>query len=381
MNFELTDEQKMIKDTVKEFADKEIKPRAKAIDEEGEFPWDIIEKLSGMGLMGMTVPTEYGGSGVDRISYMLALEEVGRACGSTGLTMEAHNSLGIGHLYAQGTEEQRKKYIPDMAAGKVIGAWALTEPSAGSDAGATKTTAVLEGDEWVLNGSKIFITSADVAGVTTVMARTDEGKGPKGISAFIVEKDTPGVTIGKKEDKLGLRGSTTTEIFYEDCRIPKENLLGERGMGFIGAMKTLEGGRAAIGALAVGIAQAALDECLVYAEQRVQFGKPIGSFQAIQWMIADMATEIEAARLLVHKAAWLEDNDKAFGKEAAMAKLFAATRGIQVCLNAIQVHGGYGYTKEYPVERFLRDMKLMEIGEGTNEVQRMVIARYLMDLR
>ncbi|KAA0008044.1 MAG: acyl-CoA dehydrogenase [Thermoplasmata archaeon] len=377
MNFELTPEQKAIQKTVREFCEKEIKPIAAKIDDEEEFPWDLYKKMGKLGLMGMTVPKEYGGAGIDRLSYMLALEEISKASGSVGITVEAHNSLGIGHIYEKGTEEQRRKYLPRLTSGEAIAAWALTEPNAGSDAASIQTTAVLEGDEWVLNGTKHFITSGDIAEVVTVMAKTDKEKGAKGISAFIVEKGTPGFEVGVLEDKLGLRGSRTAELILEDCRVPKENLLGEKNMGFIGAMNILDRGRTAIGAMAVGIAQAALEESIEYSKQRQQFGRPISKFQAVQWMIVDMATEIEAARLLVHRAAFLEDHDMPFTKEAAMAKLFASEMAMRATRKAIQVHGGYGYTKEYPLERFFRDVKLCEIGEGTSEVQRLVIARRL----
>ncbi|MCD6468091.1 MAG: acyl-CoA dehydrogenase [Thermoplasmata archaeon] len=377
MNFELTPEQKAIQKTVREFCEKEIKPIAAKIDDEEEFPWDLYKKMGKLGLMGMTVPKEYGGAGIDRLSYMLALEEISKASGSVGITVEAHNSLGIGHIYEKGTEEQRRKYLPRLTSGEAIAAWALTEPNAGSDAASIQTTAVLEGDEWVLNGTKHFITSGDIAEVVTVMAKTDKEKGAKGISAFIVEKGTPGFEVGVLEDKLGLRGSRTAELILEDCRVPKENLLGEKNMGFIGAMNILDRGRTAIGAMAVGIAQAALEESIEYSKQRQQFGRPISKFQAVQWMIVDMATEIEAARLLVHRAAFLEDHDIPFTKEAAMAKLFASEMAMRATRKAIQVHGGYGYTKEYPLERFFRDVKLCEIGEGTSEVQRLVIARRL----
>lgn len=377
MDFGLTPEQEMIRRMVREFAEKDIKPISAEIDRDGRFPWETIKKAGKLGLMGMTVPKEYGGSGIDRISYMIALEEIARVCGSHGLTMEAHNSLGIGHIYHQGTEEQRRKYLPRLCSGEAIAAWALTEPGAGSDAASIQTTAVLDGDEWVINGTKHFITSGHIAEVIVVMAKTDKTKGAKGISAFIVEKDTPGLKYGVEEDKLGLRGTVTSELIFEDCRIPKENLLGKVGEGFIGAMTILDRGRTAVGALAVGIAQGALDEALEYAKQREQFGRPIGRFQAIQWMLADMATEIDAARLLVYRAAWMEEQGIRFSKEASMAKLFASEMAMRATRKAIQIFGGYGYTKEYPVERFYRDVKLMEIGEGTSEVQRMIIARHL----
>jgi alkylation response protein AidB-like acyl-CoA dehydrogenase len=377
LDFNLTDNQKLFKKTIKEFCEKNIKPLAEKIDKEEYFPKELYKKMGQMGLMGMTVPQKYGGAGIDRISYMIALEEISRVCGSTGITVEAHNSLGVGHIYEKGTEEQRKKYLPKLCSGEEIAAWALTEPNAGSDASATQTTAELDGDEWVLNGTKQFITSGDIAWITTVMAKTDKDKGAKGISAFIVERDTPGFKVGQLEDKLGLRGSHTAELIFEDCRIPKENLLDEKGMGFIGAMNILDRGRTAIGAMSVGIARGALEEALDYAKQRQQFGKPIGKNQAIQWMIADMATEIDAARLLVFRAADMEDKNEKFTKEAAMAKLFASEIAMRATVKGIQIFGGYGYTREYPIERYYRDIKLCTIGEGTSEVQRMVIARQL----
>jgi len=377
LDFSLTDEQKLFQKTIREFCEKEIKPISEKIDKEDYFPEDLYKKMGRMGLMGMTVPQKYGGAGIDRISYMIALEEIARVCGSTGLNVEAHNSLGVGHIYEKGNESQREKYLRKLTNGEAIAAWALTEPNAGSDASATQTTAVLEGDEWVINGTKQFITSGDIAWVTTVMAKTDKDKGAKGISAFIVEKNTPGFKIGQLEDKLGLRGSHTAEIILENCRIPKENLLGEKNMGFIGAMNILDRGRTAIGAMSVGIARAALEDSIEYANQREQFGKPIAKFQAIKWKIADMATEIDAARLLVYRAAYLEDKEKRFTKEASMAKLFASKIAMNATREAIQIFGGYGYTKDYPIERYFRDIKLCEIGEGTSEVQHMVISKQL----
>jgi alkylation response protein AidB-like acyl-CoA dehydrogenase len=377
LDFSLTDEQKFFQETVREFCDKEIKPIASKIDKEEYFPKDLYKKMGKIGLMGMTVPQKYGGAGIDRISYMIALEEISRLCGSTGLNVEAHNSLGLGHIYEKGTEDQRKKYLPILTKGEEFAAWALTEPNAGSDASATHTTAVLKGNEWVINGTKQFITSGDIAKVTTVMAMTDKSKGARGISAFIVEKDTPGFNVGQIEDKVGLRGSHTAELIFDNCRIPKENLLGEMGMGFIGAMNILDRGRTAVGAMSVGIARGAFEDALEYAKKRQQFGKPIGKNQAIQWMLADMATEIDAARLLVYRAAYLEDQDVRFTKEASMAKLFASEIGMRIAIKAIQVYGGNGYMREYPLERYYRDIKLCSIGEGTSEVQRMVIARQL----
>jgi alkylation response protein AidB-like acyl-CoA dehydrogenase len=377
LDFTLTSEQKLFQKTIHEFCEKEIKPLAKKIDQEEYFSWELYKKMGKMGFMGMTVPKKYGGSGIDRVSYMIALEEISRVCGSTGITVEAHNSLGVGHIFEKGTEAQRKKYLPNLLNGKAIAAWALTEPNAGSDAASLQTTAVLDGDEWVLNGTKQFITSGDIAEVVTVMAKTDKTKGAKGISAFLVEKDTPGFKAGQLEDKLGLRGSRTAELILEDCRVPKENLLGEKDMGFVGAMNILDRGRTAIGAMSVGIARGALEESIEYAKQRQQFGNPIGKFQAIQWMIADMATEIDAARLLVYRAAYLEDKNVPFSIEASMAKLFGSEIAMRATRNAIQIHGGYGYMRDRPLERFYRDVKLCQIGEGTSEVQRMIIAKRL----
>jgi len=377
MDFDHTSEQKMIRSMVREFAEKEIRPVASKIDKEEMFPREILRKMGKLGLMGMTVPQEYGGSKIDVVCYMIALEEIGRVCGSTGLTVEAHNSLGVGHIYERGNEEQRRKYLPRLLNGEGIASWALTEPNAGSDAASLQTTAEPDGDEYVINGTKQFITSGSVADIITVMAKTDRTKGARGISAFIVEKGTPGLSYGEDEDKMGLRGSITSQLVLEDCRVPKENMIDEPGMGFIGAMQILDRGRTAIGALAVGLAQGALDECLEYSRQREQFGRPISKFQAIQWKIVDMATEVEAARLLVHRAAFLEDKGLPFGKEAAMAKLFASEAAVKAAVEAVQIHGGYGYTKEYTVERYFREVKLYTIGEGTSEVQRMVIAKHL----
>ena len=377
LDFTLTSEQKLFQKTIHEFCEKEIKPLAKKIDQDEYFSWELYKKMGKMGFMGMTVPKKYGGSGIDRVSYMISLEEISRVCGSTGITVEAHNSLGVGHIFEKGTEAQRKKYLPNLLNGKALAAWALTEPNAGSDAASLQTTAVLDGDEWVLNGTKQFITSGDIAEVVTVMAKTDKTKGAKGISAFIVEKDTPGFKAGQLEDKLGLRGSRTAELIFEDCRVPKENLLGEKDMGFVGAMNILDRGRTAIGAMSVGIARGALEESIEYAKQRQQFGNPIGKFQAIQWMIADMATEIDAARLLVYRAAYLEDKNVPFSIEASMAKLFGSEIAMRATRNAMQIHGGYGYMRDRPLERFYRDVKLCQIGEGTSEVQRMIIAKRL----
>lgn len=377
MDFGLTDEQRMVREMVRDLAEREIRPLAAELDEKKEFPWSIIWKMGELGLFGLPFPEECGGSGAGAISYALALEEIGAACASTGLTYEAAVSLGATPLYLFGTEAQKRHWLTPAARGEILIAFGLTEPNAGSDAGGTQTRAVLEGDHWVINGSKIFITNASVASALIVTAVTDPEKGTRGISTIIIPKGTSGLTIGKKFDKLGLRASDTAQVFLEDCRVPEENLLGKRGEGFKQFLQVLDGGRVAIGALAVGIARASLDASLRYAGERVQFGQPINRFQAIQFKLADMATRIEQARLLVHKAAWLKEKGLPYTKEASMAKLAASETAVWAALEAIQIHGGYGYIKEYPVERYLRDAKLMEIGEGTSEVQRLVIARQL----
>ncbi|MFC4768630.1 acyl-CoA dehydrogenase [Effusibacillus consociatus] len=378
MNFDLTKEQQMIRDMVKDFADNEIAPKAAEIDRTAQFPIDTFKKMGELGLLGIPFPEEYGGVGGDTISYALAVEEVGRACGSTGLSYAAAVSLGASPIYYFGTEEQKQNYLVPLASGAALGAFGLTEPNAGSDAGGTQTKAVLEGNEYVINGSKCFITNATYAKtviVTAVTGKTARGKNI--VSALIVPTDTPGFRVSKEYEKMGLRGSNTAELILEDVRVPKENLLGDPQKGFKQFLYTLDGGRISIGALSVGIAQAAFDSALQYAKERVQFGQSISKFQAIQFKLADMAMHIELARNLVLKAAWLKDHNRPFTKEAAMAKLFASEICMRTCDQAIQIHGGYGYMKEYPVERYLRDAKLMEIGEGTSEIQRMVIARQL----
>jgi alkylation response protein AidB-like acyl-CoA dehydrogenase len=377
MNFDLTQEQLMIKNMVRDFAEAEIAPRAEHVDRTGEFPYDTFMKMGELGMLGLPIPEEYGGAGADTISYALAVEEVGRACGSHGLSYAAAVSLGCSPFYYFGTEEQKQKWLVPLAQGKMLGAFGLTEPNAGSDASGTQTTAVLDGDEWVLNGTKCFITNASYAGVCIVTAVTDRSKGSKGISAFIVPTDAPGFSTSTPYEKLGLRGSNTAEIVLDNVRIPKENLLGKENEGFKQFMITLDGGRISIGALSVGIAQAAYEAALKYAKERVQFGQSISKFQMIQQKLADMATHIELARMMVLKAAWLKDQGRPFTKESAMAKLFASEICMRACDQAIQIHGGYGYMKEYPVERYFRDAKLMEIGEGTSEIQRIVIARQI----
>ena len=363
---------------IREFAEKEIEPKARELDEKGQFPFDTVKKLGQMGIMGMVAPKEYGGSGYDTLSYSIAVEEVSRVCGSTGITVAAHNSLGVYPIYLFGSEEQKKKYIPDLASGRKLGSFGLTEPDAGSDAAGTKTTAVLDGDSWVMNGSKCFITNASVGETFVITAVTDKSKGYKGISSFVLEKGTKGFSIGKKENKMGLRGSDTATLIFEDVRIPKENLLGQPGEGFKQFMITLDGGRISIGAMALGIAQGAFDKALGWAKQREQFGKPITDFQAIQWKLSDMATQLEAARHLIYHASELKDKGEKFIMESAMAKLYASEVARFVTYQAIQIFGGYGYMSEYPVERYMRDVKLCEIGEGTSEIQRIVIARELL---
>ncbi len=378
MNFELTKEQQMIRDMVRDFAEKEIAPNARHVDQTEEFPIDTFKKMGELGFLGIPFPEKYGGVGGDTISYAIAVEEVGRACGSTGLSYAAAVSLGASPIYYFGTEEQKQKYLVPLASGETLAAFGLTEPNAGSDAGGTRTKAVLDGDEYVINGEKCFITNAEFARTITVTAVT--GKDERGkniISAIIVPTNTPGLTINSNYEKLGVRGSNTCEIVLEDVRVPKENLLGDPNTGFKQFLYTLDGGRISIASLSVGIAQAALEKALNYAKERTQFGQNISKFQAIQFKLADMAMEIELARNMVQKAAWLKDNGKPFTKESAYAKLFASEAGFRACNQAIQIHGGYGYMREYDVERYLRDIKLMEIGEGTSEIQRLVIARQL----
>lgn len=378
MNFELTKEQLMIKKMVKDFADEVIQPRAIEIDEEAAFPVDIFEQMGKLGLLGIPFPEEIGGSGGDTLSYALAVEEIGRVCGSTGLSYAAAVSLGASPIYYFGTEEQKDTFLKPLARGEALGSFGLTEPNAGSDAGGTKTSAVIDGDDYIINGEKCFITNASFAKTLIVTAVT--GKNEKGrniISAIIVPTDTKGVSITSEYKKMGVRGSDTAEIVLTDVRVPRTNLLGDPNKGFNQFLYTLDGGRISIAALGVGIAQGALDKALSYAKERKQFGKPISKFQAIQFKLADMAMEIELARNMVHKAAWLKDNEKPFSKEAAYAKLYATETAFRAANQAIQIHGGYGYMREYEVERYLRDAKLLEIGEGTSEVQRLVIARQL----
>jgi alkylation response protein AidB-like acyl-CoA dehydrogenase len=378
MDFELNEEQRMIQEMARNFAEKEVAPLAAELDETHRFPTELARKMGELGLMGVAVPEEYGGAGMDYVCYAVALEEISVACANTGVVMSANNSLACGPVLANGTHEQKEKFLAPMAAGEKIGCFGLTEPSAGSDAGNQKTTAVLEGDQWVLNGNKVFITNATDADIAVVFAMTDKEKKHRGISAFIVERGTPGFSIGKVEKKLGLNASGTAELVFEDCRIPKDQLLGELGAGFKIALQTLDGGRIGIAAQAVGIARAAMEQSAKYALEREQFGQPIARFQAIQWMLADMATEIDAARLLTLRAAYLQSTKQKYSQEAAMAKLFASETAMKTATKAVQIHGGYGYSKEYPVERFFRDAKITEIYEGTSEIQRLVIATNLL---
>ncbi|MGO9163846.1 MAG: acyl-CoA dehydrogenase [Streptosporangiaceae bacterium] len=375
MNFELTDEQELVRNMVREFAQAEVAPIAAEIDREHRFPEELLPKLAGQGLMGIPYPEEVGGGGADFLSYMIALEELGRVCASTVVIVTAHTTLATWPIWKFGSPAQKDKFLFDMAAGRRLGAFALTEPAAGTDAAAGTCTAVRDGDEYVLNGSKIFISNAPYAEIYIVFAKTNPDIGTKGISAFIVERDTPGFSVGEREHKLGIRASSTPPLYFSNVRVPAGQLLGKEGEGFKIAMQTLDGGRIGIAAQALGIAQGALDAAVAYAKERVQFGKPIGNLQAIQWMIADMATEVDAARLLVYRAAWNEDHGLPYSTEGAMAKLFASETASRVAGKAIQVHGGYGYTESYPVERSYRDAKITEIYEGTSEVQRMVIAR------
>jgi len=378
MNFELTKEQEMTRKMVRDFAEEVIHPRAVDIDTKAEFPEDIFKEMGKLGLLGIPFPEEYGGSGGDTVTYALAVEEIGRVCGSTGLSYAAAVSLGASPIYYFGTEEQKQEFLTPLAKGEALASFGLTEPNAGSDAGGTKTRAELKGDHYIINGEKCWITNAEYARsitVTAVSGKREDGKNI--ISAFIIPKDTPGMKISSPYEKMGVRGSNTSEIILEDVKVPKENLLGDPEKGFKQFLYTLDGGRISIAALAVGIAQASLDRALAYAKERKQFGQPISSFQAIQFKLADMAMEVELARNMVLKSAWLKDQGKNFTKESAYAKLFASETAFRSSNQAIQIHGGYGYMREYEVERYLRDAKLLEIGEGTSEIQRLVIARQL----
>ena len=379
MDFQFTDEQQQLRRSIREFAEGEIAPHVMEWDEASHFPIEIMPKLAEMGLLGVIFPEQYGGAGLGYIEYVIAIEELSRVDGSVGIIVAAHNSLCSNHIFKFGTEVQKQKYLVPLAQGKKIGAWSLTEPEAGSDAGGTRTTAKRDGNHWLINGAKTFTTNGHYADICVAMAVTDKSKNSHGISAFIVEKGTAGFQPGKKENKLGLRASDTSEMILSDCRVPQENLLGAEGEGFIGSLKILDGGRISIAALGLGMARGALDAAIKYAKQRKQFGQPISEFQAIQFKLADMATQVEAARLLVYQAAWLADQNNArFTCESSMAKLFASEVAVQVANECVQIHGGYGFIKDYPAEKFYRDVKLCTIGEGTSEIQKLVIARQLL---
>ena len=378
MDFSLSKQQNLFLQMIREFAEKEVKPLAAEVDESERFPIETVEKMAKLGIMGIPFPTEYGGAGGDNQLYTMAVEELSRVCATTGVIVSAHTSLCCAPIMENGTPEQKAKYLPKLCSGEWIGAFGLTEPNAGTDASAQQTMAVKEGDHYVLNGNKIFITNAAHAHVYIIMAMTDKSKGTRGISAFIVERDFPGFSTGKKEKKMGIRGSATCELIMENCIVPAENLLGQEGKGFSIAMKTLDGGRIGIASQALGIAQGAMDETVKYVKERKQFGKAIGQFQNTQFQLADLQTRIEAARLLVRKAAYKKDMKLPYSADAAMAKLFAAETAMDMTTKAVQFHGGYGYTREYPVERMMRDAKITEIYEGTSEVQRMVIASNLL---
>jgi alkylation response protein AidB-like acyl-CoA dehydrogenase len=379
LELELTAEQKQLRDMVREFAKNEIAPHSREWDQNATFPSALIGKLAELGMMGMIFPEKYGGAGFGYIEYATAIQELARVDGAVALTVAAHTSLCTNHIFKCGTEEQRKKYVPALASGKKLGCWSLTEPEAGSDAAGTRTRAERREDRWILNGAKTFTTNGSHADVCVAMAVTKPALGHHGISAFIIEKGTPGFRAGKTEHKMGMCASNTAEVIFEDCRIPGENLLGEEGQGFVDSLRVLDGGRISIAALAVGIAQGAFDAALRYSRQRRQFGKPIAEFQGIQWKLADMATEIEAACLLTMQACRLKNQGRPVTKEASMAKLFAGETAVRVVGEALQIHGGYGFLKDYPIEKFYRDVKLCTIGEGTSEIQRLIIARHLLE--
>jgi alkylation response protein AidB-like acyl-CoA dehydrogenase len=377
MNLELTEDQRQLIAAVRDFCAREIIPVAKKWDDEERFPHELMPKLAELNLLGMTAPEEYGGAGMSLLEYSAIIEEIARADGSVCLTVASHNSLCTGHILLAGTPEQKKRWVPALAKGEVLGAWGLTEPGSGSDAAAARTSAVRRGDGWAITGSKTFITQGTVASTYVILASTSPEKKQRGLSAFVVEKGTPGFRAGKKIEKMGLRASDTAELVLEDVVVPDDHRLGPIDSGFTDTLRILEKGRIGIASMAVGLARGALEEATRYAKERVQFGVPLASHQAIQLYLADMATQVDAARLLVRRAAWMQDQGQRTPRESSIAKLYAATMAMRVCDTAIQIHGGYGYTREFPVERYLRDVKLCEIGEGTNEVQRMLIARHL----
>ena len=378
MDFSLTKEQVLFQQMIKDFAEREVKPLAAEVDEQERFPIETVEKMAKIGIMGIPIPKQYGGAGGNNVMYSMAVEELSAVCATTGVIVSAHTSLCAAPIMESGTEAQKQKYLPKLASGEWIGAFGLTEPNAGTDAAGQQTTAVEDGDNYIINGSKIFITNAEYAHVYVIFAMTDKSKGTRGISAFIIEKGTPGFSIGKKEKKMGIRGSATCELIFENCVIPKENLLGKLNKGFGIAMKTLDGGRIGIAAQALGIAQGAINETVRYVKERKQFGRPISGFQNTQFQLADMNTKTEASRMLVRKAADKKDKKVPYSVDAAMCKLYAAETAMEVTNKAVQLHGGYGYTREYPVERMMRDAKITEIYEGTSEVQRMVISANML---
>ncbi len=378
-SFALTEEQEQLRKEIRDFAAREIAPNVMRWDEASEFPQEVVRKLGEMGLMGVIFPVELGGAGLGYVDYAIAVEELSAVDGSIGIIVASHNSLCSNHIFVAGNEEQKRKYIPLLASGKWLGAWGLTEPGSGSDAGSARTTAVRKGDSWVLNGNKTFITNGHYADVSVIIAVTDKSQGTRGLSAFVVEKGTAGFRAGKKENKLGLRASDTSELIFEDCEIPGENLLGKEGEGFIDSMRVLDGGRISIAALSLGIGRGAFDAARNYVKQRHQFGKAISEFQGIQWKLADMATQLDAARLLTLRAAVMKDAGQKTTLESSMAKLMASEVAVKVCDEAVQLHGGYGFIKDYPVEKFYRDVKLCTIGEGTSEIQRLIIAREILN--
>jgi len=378
LDFELTEEQRMLRDAVREVAQAEFAPRARDVDEHSRFPEENFTRLAEMGLMGLPIPDRLGGGGGDTQMYASAVEELSAACGSTGLIYAAHISLGTTPFYMFGTDEQKARYLPPLCSGEYLGAFGLTEPHTGSDAGATKTTAEKRGDRWVLNGQKMWITSGGIAGTVIATARAIVDGEDRGVTCFIVERDDEGFVVGKNEPKMGLKGSITSQLFFEDCAVPEDRLLGTLGRGFSHMLAILDGGRISIAAMALGLGRAAHEAAISYSKERVAFGKPISANQAVQWKLADSATELDAARLLIRRAAWLKDRGEEFGEEAAMAKLFASEAAERACFEAVQIHGGMGYSREVPVERYYRDNRLTEIGEGTSEIMRMVIARSIL---
>ncbi len=378
MDFQFSDEQMQLRNSVRDFAEREIRPHVMEWDEAAHFPLETVKELGQLGLLGVIFPAEYGGAGMGYIEYVLAIEELSRVDGSIGIIVAAHTSLCTNHIFIAGNEAQKRKYVPKLATGEFIGAWGLTEPGSGSDAGSARTTAVRRGDKWILNGTKTFCTNGHYADVVVIIAVTDRSAHTHGLSAFVVEQGTKGFKLGKKENKLGLRASDTAELIFEDCEVPMENLLGKEGDGFVDAMRVLDGGRISIAALGLGMAQGAYESALKYSKQRKQFGKFISEFQAIQWKLADMATEIDAARLLTLRSAWMKDQGTKSTLESSIAKLYASEVAVRAANESVQIHGGYGFIKDYPAEKFYRDVKLCTIGEGTSEIQRLVIARQIL---